>query len=294
MVSSPQKRSLKDLLQVGNMIKILQVHDALSALIVENLRLGESPNQQFDGMWSSSLADSTVRGRPDIECVDLSSRLTTVQDILEVCTKPLIFDGDTGGKAEQFYYTVRTLERVGVAAVVIEDKVGLKRNSLFGTTVPQDQENVEEFCQKVAAGKAALTTSDFMIFARCESLILGKGIDDAIGRCQAYLDAGCDGILIHSCQDEASEILEFARRYTRLPGRKPLAVVPTSFSSVYEKELEAAGINIVIYANHMLRAAYPSMVRVAQSILAHGRCHEASQDCMPIKNILRLIEEPMP
>jgi phosphoenolpyruvate phosphomutase / 2-hydroxyethylphosphonate cytidylyltransferase len=242
-------------------------------------------------MWSSSLTDSLSRGKPDIEAVDISSRLQSINDIFEVTTKPLVFDGDTGGKAEHFSFTVRSLERLGVSAVIIEDKEGLKRNSLFGTDVEQTQSSIEDFCVRLSIGKQAQITDDFMIVARIESLILEKGMEDAIKRAEAYIEAGADAIMIHSRRKEPDEIFEFCRRAESFTTRVPIVVVPTSYHQVSERELAERGVNLVIYANHMIRAAYPQMVKVARTILEHGRALEADPHLAPISEALNLIPE---
>lgn len=291
ITSTARQSRLKKLISAKSIIKILEVHNALSALIVENasemLESGEIVS--FDGMWSSSLTDSTSKGKPDIEAVDTTARLTTINEIFEVTTKPLIYDADTGGKPEHFEFTVRSLERLGVSAVIIEDKTGLKKNSLFGTEVKQTQDSIENFCYKIKVGKRAQITEDFMIIARIESLILDKGIDDALKRAFVYVDAGADGIMIHSRQKDPYEIIEFVKWFRSKDKYTPIVVVPTSFNSVTLDQFANMGVNVVIYANHMLRAAYPGMMKVAKSILKHGRTLEAEPDCMPIKDILELI-----
>ena len=240
----------------------------------------------------SSLTVSTSKGKPDTEIVDFSTRYQTIEEILEVTTKPMIVDGDTGGSIEHFRFKVRTLERLGVSAVIIEDKIGTKRNSLFGTTVIQEQDTIEHFSQKIRAGKASLVTDDFWIIARIESLILEKGLEDAFTRAEAYIAAGADGIMIHSKERDGVEITEFCARYGQFVTKVPLVVVPSSFSHFTEQELAELGVNIIIYGNHLLRSAYPVMVKAAKSILKHNRCQEASDaSCMPIKEILTLIPE---
>jgi len=276
---------LRQLIYAKSIVKIMEVHNALSGLIVEN-ELVEKDGEllSFDGMWSSSLTDSTSKGKPDIEAVDITARLNTINEIFEVTTKPLIFDADTGGLIEHFRFTVRSLERVGVSAVIIEDKTGLKKNSLFGNEVKQTQDSIENFCKKIKAGKEAQITGDFMIIARIESLILEKGMDDALKRAFAYVDAGADGIMIHSRKKEPDEIFEFVEKF-RIEDK----LTPFSFNSITTGEFAKVGINVVIYANHMLRAAYPGMMKVAKSILKHKRSLEAEPYCMPIKEILELI-----
>lgn len=283
-------KRLRRLLRAKSIVRILEAHTPLCGLIIENAQIHKSGVvNEFDGMWSSSLTDSTAKGKPDIEALDLTSRLQNINDTFEVTTKPLIYDADTGGIPEHFPFTVKSLERVGVSAVIIEDKVGLKKNSLFGTEVVQQQASIEEFCHKVNVGKKAQITEDFMIIARIESLILEKGIDDAITRAKAYIGAGADGVMIHSRKKEADEILEFCSRFKELEHKVPLVAVPSSYNSITEDELANAGVDIVIYANHMLRAAYPAMNNVAHSILENGRSLECEDACMPIREILDLI-----
>jgi phosphoenolpyruvate phosphomutase len=291
--TTPQARlkSLRRLITAKPIVRIMESHCGLTGLIIEHTKV-EVGNEvrEFDGMWASSLTDSTSKGKPDIEAVDLTTRLHDLNDSLEVTTKPVIYDGDTGGKTEHFVFTVRTLERLGVSAVIIEDKVGLKQNSLFGTDAVQTQDSIEGFCSKIQAGKEAQVTRDFMIIARCESLIAGKPVDDALERCHAYVAAGADGIMIHSKNKDGMDIKEFCQRFREKDNHTPIVAVPTTYAQFAEEELASWGINIVIYANHMLRSAYPAMVKCAERILETTRCLEASEEyCMPIKQILNLI-----
>lgn len=290
--TTPDRRrnELRRLLAAKDLVRILEVHSGLSGLIVENLAVDVNGKpHSFDGMWSSSLTDSTSKGKPDIEAVDMTSRANAVSSIFEVTTKPMLFDADTGGRPEHFSFTVRTLERLGVSAVVIEDKIGLKKNSLLGNDVEQTQDTIEGFCSKIRSGKDAQISDDFMIFARCESLILEKGMEDAVERTKAYLAAGADGIMIHSRNKDGAEIMEYAKRYQDFDTTCPLIVVPSSFDKIKEEEFKAAGINIVIYANHMLRAAYPAMYDTAKTILINERAFEAREKCMSINEILNII-----
>jgi len=281
---------LRRMLEAKPLIRINEVHHGLSGLITENATMMRNGVPvRFDAMWSSSLTDSTAKGKPDIEAVDMTSRMQSVNDIFDVTTLPMIFDADTGGKTEHFRFTVRSLERLGVSAVVIEDKVGLKKNSLFGNDVMQSQDDIVSFQNKISEGKLAQVTDDFMVIARIESLILEKGMQDALDRASAYIDAGADVIMIHSRQKEADEIFEFCEKYHRLSRTVPLKVVPSSFSHITEDEWIDHGVNIVTYANHMLRSSYPAMLKTAQSILKHGRSFEATEDCLSIKEILELI-----
>ena len=291
--TTPQARlkSLRRLITAKPVVRIMESHCGLTGLIIEHTKV-EVGNEvrEFDGMWASSLTDSTSKGKPDIEAVDLTTRLHDLNDSLEVTTKPVIYDGDTGGKTEHFVFTVRTLERLGVSAVIIEDKVGLKQNSLFGTDAVQTQDTIEGFCSKIKAGKEAQVTRDFMIIARIESLIAGKPVEDALERAFAYVAAGADGIMIHSKNKDGMDIKEFCQRFREKDNHTPIVAVPTTYAQFTEEELASWGINIVIYANHMLRSAYPAMVKCAERILETTRCLEASEEyCMPIKQILNLI-----
>lgn len=283
-------KALRRLLVAKPIVRLLDIHNGLSGLIVENLSV-DTPagRREFDGMWASSLTDSTAKGKPDIEAVDVTSRTKTLNEVLEVTTKPIIYDGDTGGRPEHFVFTVKTLERLGVSAIIIEDKIGLKKNSLLGTDVAQSQDTIENFSSKIQMGKQSQVTSGFMIIARIESLILDKGMDDALARARAYLAAGADGIMIHSRARKPDEIFEFCRHYNLLENRKPLVAVPSSYNTVTEEELAEHGVNIVIYANHLLRSAYPAMLNTAKSILQNQRSSEADNQMMPIKDILNLI-----
>ena len=287
-----RRARLRRLLNAKPIVRVMEAHSGLTGLIVENTSVKKNNRKfEFDGMWLSSLTDSTLKGKPDNESVDVTSRLRTVNDILEITTKPIIYDGDSGGLPEHFTFLVRSLERLGVSAVVIEDKIGLKQNSLLETGNFQKQAPVEEFCRKIHEGKTAQITDDFMVIARCESLITGAGEDDAIERSRAYIAAGADGILIHSKSPSPGEVLSFAKRFrAEVSVDKPLVVVPSTYAQVTEDELAAAGISIVIYANQLLRAAFPAMRACAERILECGRALEASDElCMPINEIVSLI-----
>lgn len=286
----PERRlkSLKEMIYNKGFVKIMEAHNGLTGLIVENAKVEVNDEvRSFDGMWISSLCDSTAKGKPDIELVDFSSRLSTINDILEVTTKPIILDGDTGGKIEHFSYLVSTLERLGVSAIIIEDKIGLKKNSLFGTDVAQQQDSIENFCEKIKAGRNARKTPHFMIISRIESLILKQGMDDAKSRCISYIKAGTDGIMIHSEKKDGQEIIEFCEWYKTVENRVPLILVPSSYNFMTEDQLIDLGANVVIYANHLLRSAYPAMMDTAKSILDNKTSFYTQ--CMPIKEILELI-----
>lgn len=288
-----RRKRLRQLIEMTPIVKVMEAHSGLTGLIVEKTVVegGNGKLDQFDAMWISSLCDSTAKGKPDIELVDMTSRFRTIEDIMEVTTKPIIFDGDTGGLTEHFVYTVRTLERLGVSAVIIEDKKGLKKNSLFGTEVEQTQADIEEFSIKIAAGKKAQLTEDFMIIARIESLILEKGMDDALERANAFVVAGADGIMIHSRRKEPDEVLEFCDKFRKSDMTTPIVVVPSSFNTITEAELARHGVNIVIYANQLTRSAFPAMQKTAEDILKYHRAKEVDDRLMPIKQIITLIDE---
>lgn len=283
---------LKKLISMKGCVTALEAHSGITGLIAENTTvLQNGKTYQFDAMWISSLCDSTAKGKPDIELVDMTSRFRTIDDIMEVTTKPIIFDGDTGGLTEHFVYTVRSLERMGVSMVIIEDKCGLKKNSLFGTEVVQTQDTVENFCEKIRAGKNAQKTEDFMICARIESLILEQGMDDALNRAFAFAGAGADAIMIHSRKKDPSEIFEFIKKFREKDSVTPVVLVPTSFNTVYEDEFKAAGANVIIYANQLTRTGFPAMQNAAKLILENHRAKECDDVCMSIKDIINLIPE---
>lgn len=287
-----RRKRLRILLDIVPVVKTIEVHSGLTGLIAEKTMIAENENiNQFDAMWISSLCDSTNKGKPDIELVDLTSRFRTISDVMEVTTKPIIFDGDTGGLVEHFVYTVRSLERMGVSAVIIEDKIGLKRNSLFGTEASQQQDTIENFSQKISAGKEAQLSDDFMIIARIESLILEQGIEDALKRASVYVKAGADGIMIHSRKPDPDEVLEFCDKFRQHDPVTPLIVVPSTFNTITEAELAEHGVNIVIYANQLMRAAFPAMKSIAEDFLRFHRAAEVDRKILPIKDIISLIDE---
>lgn len=286
-----RRSRLKRLLKMIPMVKVIEVHSGITGLIAEKTVVAHNGGlDQFDAMWISSLCDSTIKGKPDIELIDISSRIRTIDEVMDVTTKPIILDIDTGGLIEHFVYHVRTLERMGVSAIIVEDKTGLKRNSLFGTDVEQSQDTIENFCLKIKMGKEAQRTDDFMIIARVESLILEKGMEDALMRARAYVKAGADGIMIHSRRSDPTEVFTFCDQFRNEFTDIPLVVVPTSYAQVTEKELEAHGINIVIYANQLTRSSFLAMEKTAKSILKHHRAKEAEPYLLPIKKIISLID----
>lgn len=287
-----RRKRLRQIINLRPIVKTIEVHSGLTGLIAEKTIVEHNGEiDQFDAMWISSLCDSTAKGKPDIELVDMTSRFRTIDDVMEVTTKPIIFDGDTGGKIEHFVYTVRTLERMGVSAVIVEDKVGLKKNSLFGTEVSQTQDSIEHFCEKIKAAKDVQLTDEFMIIARIESLILEQGMDDALERAHAFVGAGADGIMIHSRKKDPAEILEFCDKFREKNKETPIVVVPSSFNSITEAELAEHGVNVVIYANQLTRSAFPAMEQTAKDILKYHRAQEVDDRLMPIKDIISLIEE---
>ena len=287
-----RRKRLRQLLKIRPVVKAIEVHSGLTGLIAEKTIVEHNGElDQFDAMWISSLCDSTAKGKPDIELVDMTSRFRTIDDVTEVTTKPIIFDGDTGGLVEHFGYTVRTLEKMGVSAIIVEDKTGLKIISLFGNEVKQTQDTIENFSKKIAAGKKAQLTDDFMIIARIESLILEQGMEDALNRAVDFVQAGADGIMIHSRKKDPVEILEFCDKFRKLDAETPIVVVPSSFNTITEEELAQHGVNIVIYANQLTRSAFPAMQKTAEDILKYHRAKEVDDRLMPIKKIITLIDE---
>ena len=291
-IPDARRGKLRKLISLKPIVRTIEAHNGLSALVVENAKVSKDEKvNRFDAIWVSSLTDSTAKGKPDIELVDMTSRINTINEIMEVTSKPIILDGDTGGLVEHFVFNIKTIERLGISAIIIEDKIGLKKNSLLGTEVEQTQDSIENFCEKISAGKKSLKTDEFMIIARIESLILKQGMDDAIKRAKAYINAGADGIMIHSREKEPDEIFEFCEKFREFTLDIPLVVVPTSFNQVYEEELIEKGVNIVIYANHLIRSSYPAMLNTANKILENERCKEVDENCMSIKEILNLIPD---
>lgn len=287
-----RRARLRRAIEMKGLVTAMEAHSGITGLIVEKTVAYENGEaRQFDAMWVSSLCDSTAKGKPDIELVDMTSRFRTIDDIMEVTTKPIIFDGDTGGLTEHFVYTVKSLERMGVSAVIIEDKTGLKKNSLFGNEVKQTQDSIENFTAKIAAGKRAQKTKEFMIIARIESLILEQGMADALARADAYVKAGADGIMIHSRRKEPDEIFAFVEQFRQKDPQTPIVVVPTSFNAVTEEEFKERGVNVVIYANQLTRTGFPAMQHAAETILRNHRAKECDEQCMSIKEIINLIPE---
>tara|TARA_R110002073_G_scaffold138533_1_gene288286 strand:- start:1119 stop:2408 length:1290 start_codon:yes stop_codon:yes gene_type:complete len=281
-----RRKMLSRLLNSKPIVKVLEAHNGLTGLIVEKTKVG---NDEFDAMWLSSLTHSASKGKPDNQYVDITTVSQTLGEIFDVTTKPMIVDLDNGGMIEHFKFTIRTLERMGVSAVIIEDKIGSKRNSLFKDTSNQTQDNPNEFGNKISEGKKSLVTKEFMIIARIESFILDKGVDDAIYRASIYVSNGADGIMIHSKSESTNEILSFCKRYEKFKKKVPLVVVPSTYNRVVEEELINIGVDVVIYANHLLRSSYPAMVNTAKSILENKRSYEANKSCLPIKEVLELI-----
>lgn len=289
ITTEDRRKSLRNMLHNKDTLTFLDIHNALSAIIVENASIAKNNKKiEFDGMWASSLTDSTAKGKPDIEAVDTSSRLNTLNEVMEVTTKPIIYDGDTGGKPEHFVYTVQNLERLGISSVVIEDKKGLKKNSLFGTDVSQEQESVEEFCKKIKVGNDSKNTEDFLIIARVESLILDKGLEDALFRAYKYAEAGAGGILIHSKDKTEDLVFKFIKDF-KDNSNLPMIVVPTTYNHVTIDQFKEVGVDVVIYANHLLRSSYPAMMNTAENILKFGRTMEIENELMSVKEIINFI-----
>jgi len=296
MGTTPQLRMERfhRILKSKPIMRVIEAHNGLTGLIAEEAEATtDEATFEFDSIWISSLTDSTAKGKPDIELVDFTSRVRTIENVLEVTTKPIIVDCDSGGRPEHFVYTVRTLERLGVSAAVIEDKVGLKKNSLYGTEVPQTQATIDEFCHKIRSAQEVLLTDHFWIIARIESLVLDKGVDDALRRAHAYVEAGANAILIHHKKKDTTELEEFLQVFRRSRSDVPIVVVPSAYPQLYETNLAEMGVRVVIYANQLLRSAYPAMLQTAESILKHGRALEADSACLPIKDVIRLIPDKL-
>ncbi len=287
--SYPENRvsRLKRLIYSKDIVRVLESHNALTGLIIETLKL---QNKEFDGMWSSSLTDSATKGLPDNSSLSFSARISSLNDMMDVTTKPLVFDADNGGQIEHLPFLVRSLERSGASAIIMEDKVGLKKNSLFKNQTGTKQDKPKLFAKKIKKICTSRKSQDFMVIARIESFIVGKGLKDALLRAEIYSKAGADAILIHSKEKTPSEIFSFAREFKKSKNYIPLVSVPSTYSKVYEKDLIKNGFKLVIYANQLLRAAYPSMQNTARTILKNSRAFEADKKIIPIKEIINLIK----
>ncbi|AZF38324.1 Cytidylyltransferase domain [Pseudomonas sp. R4-39-08] len=285
-----RRKTLRQVLQSKQCLRIIEAHSPISAMIAEKTRVMVNDDcLAYDGFWCSSLTDSLLQAKPDIEILDVNFRLKNIHNIFDVTTKPMIYDADTGGKIEHLIHDVRALERAGVSMIVIEDKTGLKKNSLLGNDVEQKQDDIESFCEKISMAKKSQNTQEFMVAARIESLILDKGLEDALIRADAYVNAGADAVLIHSRKRSGDEIMEFASRFRAIHPTVPLMCVPTSYSHLHYQELKDMGFNIIIYANHMMRSAISSMESVAKSILSEGCSEHIERDCISVKQALAFI-----
>ena len=291
--SSPQNRisRLKRLMSTKKIVRILESHNSLTGLIIENLKISKRKKEiEFDGMWSSSLTDSATKGLPDNSSLSFSARISSLNDLMDVTTKPLVFDADNGGQIEHIPFLIRSLERSGVSAIIMEDKIGLKKNSLFKNQSGTKQDKASLFAKKIQKICSTRQSNDFMVIARIESFIVGKGLDDALKRAEIYSKAGADAILIHSKEKTPSEIFSFAKEFRKSKNFIPLVSVPSTYSKVYEKDLIKNGFKLVIYANQLLRAAYPAMQNVAKTILQKSRAFEVDKKIIPIKEIINLIK----
>ena len=289
--ASNRTSRLKRLMDAKKIVRFLEAHNALTGLIVENTKiLKKNLYEEFDGMWSSSLTDSLSRGKPDNQTVDYSTRINGLNEILDVTKKPVIFDGDNGGRLEHLPFLVRTLERLGVSSLIIEDKKGLKKNSLFKKQSKSDQDSIKNFSKKIKTAKNSTISKDFLIIARVESFILNKGLKDALKRAEAYSKSGADAILIHSKEKNAKEIIDFSKKFKKSKYFIPMVAVPSTYSKTYEKNLYKNGFKIVIYANQLMRAAYPAMKRTAEIILKSGRAFESEKNIAGINQVINLIK----
>jgi phosphoenolpyruvate phosphomutase len=291
--TSPENRKskLKRLVDAKKIVRVIEAHNAFTGLIAENVKLTKNQKfLEFDGMWSSSLTDSTIRGKPDNQAVDYSTRIAGLNEILDVTSKPIIFDADNGGRIEHLQYLVKTLERVGVSAIVLEDKIGLKKNSLFKSQVGVKQDSIENFCMKLKKAKESKISDDLFIVARIESFILGKGLKDAMRRAEAYSRSGADAIVIHSKEKYPNQIFSFSKNFIKSKFYKPLVAIPSTYSKTYESQLINNGFKIVIYANHFLRTIHPAMVNVAKMILKNQRSFEAEKKMSSINEVINLVQ----
>lgn len=287
----PEQRraALQQRLNVGDCIRAIEAHSGLCALVAsEGLKSTSSPNNRFDALWISSLTSSAVQGLPDIELHFLERRIELIEDVCQVSSLPLIVDGDTGGDATSLCYLVARLEGMGVSALVIEDKRQPKRNSLC-QTADHLLEDPDCFAKKIAQGVAARLTKDFLLFARLESLIAGLTVDDALTRAALYLEAGASGLMIHSKDRTEDRVVEFLQRLRAQGHEQPVICVPTTYNRVLARDLFAEGANIIIYANHLLRASHHAMRRVCQDLLQHDRAVDVERRCTPLDELFDLV-----
>ena len=293
IISAPENRvsRLKRIMNSKNIVRVLESHNSLTGLIIDKINIVKNKKKlEFDGMWSSSLTDSATKGLPDNSSLSFSARISSLNDMMDVTSKPLIFDADNGGQIEHLSFLVRSLERCGVSAIIMEDKVGLKKNSLFKNQAGTKQDKPTIFAKKIRKICNSRQSKDFMVIARIESFIVGKGLKDALSRAEIYSKAGADAILIHSKEKTPAEIFSFAREFKKSKNYIPLVSVPSTYSKVYEKDLIKNGFKIVIYANQLLRAAYPAMQNTARTILKKSRAFEADKKIIPINEIINLIK----
>jgi len=282
---------LKRLFKSKDIVRILESHNALTGLIIDKINITKNKKTiAFDGMWSSSLTDSATKGLPDNSSLSFSSRILSLNDMMDVTTKPLVFDADNGGQIEHLSFLVRSLERTGVSAIIMEDKVGLKKNSLFKNQKGTKQDKPKLFAKKIMKICKSRQSKDFMVIARIESFIVGKGLNDALKRAEIYSKAGADAILIHSKKETPAEIYSFAKEFRKSKNFIPLVCVPSTYSKVYERDLIKNGFKLVIYANQLLRSAYPAMQNTAKTILKNSRAFEVDKKIIPIKEIINLIK----
>jgi len=282
---------LKRLIKSKDIVRILESHNSLTGLIIEKINVVKNKkNYEFDGMWSSSLTDSATKGLPDNSSLSFSARISSLNDIMDVTTKPLVFDADNGGQIEHLPFLVKSLERSGASAIIMEDKVGLKKNSLFKNQSDTKQDKPQLFAKKIQKICSSRQSQDFMVIARIESFILGKGLKDALNRAEIYSKAGADAILIHSKEKTPREIFSFSKEFKKSKNFIPLVSVPSTYSIVHEKDLIKNGFKLVIYANQLLRSAYPAMQNTAKTILKNRRAFEADKKIIPIKEIINLIK----
>ena len=206
--------------------------------------------------------------------------MQTLTEILESTTKPIIYDEDKIITSSYLNYTIQNLESNGISAIVIRDQIARKNDEVY---------DEKDFCNMIKEGKKAQITQDFMIIARIEEMLYGKNVDDAVKKAISCVMSGADAILIESNDSKGNNIKEFCEKFRKEYPNTPIAVIPSNFKELTEKEMAEWGVNIIIYENQMLRASYPAMKKCAETILKNQRSLEANNLCMPIKEILTLI-----
>ncbi len=266
-----RQRRLRRMLDCKPLVRVMQAHDGLSAHIVDRLEeTTQGAPREYDAIWVDSLAGAPIRGKPDPLPFDLSSRLVTLHEILDATTKPLICNAGGAGHAAGVTAAVRTLERIGVSAIVIDTEVTDRRAvpAMAASAPPQD--DMAAFIREIAAARDARVTPDFMIIARINDRTRDCGADRMMARAAAGVDAGADAVMCDSDPVNPDGIFDLCRRYRRLMNGHPLLVGLSGTEGLQEHDLASAGASMVVYTDTLLRAAREAMISAASQVLSCG------------------------